>query len=156
MNNAKNALIWITDILKKHQIFFQISGGLAAIAYGANRPLADIDIDIPDNQFDLMRREVESYIIYGPLRFKSEKWDLMLMKLNYQGQEIDLSGADSTYIFNEQTEEWVKLNDDLLEGPVKKVFDLDMPVISLQNLIYYKRILGREVDLMDIHQIAKK
>lgn len=48
MKNAKAALIWIADILKKQQIRFQISGGLAAIAYGANRPLADIDIDIPE------------------------------------------------------------------------------------------------------------
>ena len=49
MNNAKKALIWITDIIKKHHTPFQITGGLAAIAYGANRPLLDIDIDIPDN-----------------------------------------------------------------------------------------------------------
>lgn len=153
MNKAKDALIWITDILKKHQIPFQISGGLAAIAYGANRALADIYIDIPDNKFDLIKDDVKPYIIYGSARFKSDKWDLILMTLNYQGQEIDLSGADSTYIFNEQTDEWVKLNEDLRVAPIKKVFDLDLPVIPLKSLIYYKKILAREVDLIDINQI---
>ena len=54
MKNIKAALIWITNILKKHQIPFQISGGLAAIAYGASRSLADIDIDIPDNNLILL------------------------------------------------------------------------------------------------------
>lgn len=37
MKDTKTALIWITGILKKHQIPFQISGGLAAIAYGASQ-----------------------------------------------------------------------------------------------------------------------
>lgn len=147
------ALIWISDILKKHQIPFQITGGLAAIAYGASRPLADIDIDIPDDQFDRIIVDVRSYIIFGPERFKNDKWDLMLMTLNYQGQEIDLSGADSVRIFNEKTDEWILLNENLLTAPRKSVFDLDLPIIPLKNLIYYKKILAREVDLIDIKQI---
>lgn len=154
-DTAKTALIWITDILKNKKIPFQISGGLAAIAYGANRPLADIDIDITDNQFDIIKDDIGPYIIYGPARFKSDKWDLTLMTLNYQGQEIDLSDADSTHIFNEKTAEWIKLNEDLRTASMKKVLGLDMPVISLQSLIYYKKILAREVDLIDISQIEK-
>src|SRR5579872_4658946 len=156
MKNVKSALVWITDILKKHHIPFQITGGLAAITYGANRPLEDIDIDIPDNQFDSIIDDVKSYIIFGPERFNSDKWDLMLMTLNYQGQEIDLSGADSTHIFNEKTNEWILLYEDLMTVSQKKIFDLDFPVISLKNLIYYKKILSREVDLIDVHQIENK
>lgn len=49
------------------------------------------------------------------------------MTLNYQGQETDLSGADSTYIFNEQSGEWIKLSEDLTTVAVKKVFDLNLP-----------------------------
>lgn len=153
MNKARIALVWITDILKKYQIPFQITGGVAAITYGANRPLADIDIDIPDNQFDIIKNDVGPYITYGPARFKSDKWNLMLMTLNYHGQEIDLSGADSTHVFNEKTAEWIKLDEDLSIAPMEKVFDLDLPVISLKSLIYYKKILSREVDLIDINQI---
>ena len=156
MHRAKQALIWITYILKNHHIPFQITGGLAAIAYGANRPLEDIDIDIPDNQFDIIMSDVKSYIIFGPQRFKSGKWDLMLMTLNYHGQEIDLSGSDSTKIYNETTNEWILLNEDLLKARQKNVLDLDLPVIPLMNLVYYKKILAREVDLVDIHQIENK
>lgn len=152
---VKNALMWITTILQKHQIPFQISGGLAASIYGANRPLADIDIDISDNGFESIIEDVKTYIIYGPARYKSDKWDLMLMTLNYKGQEIDLSGAESTYIFSEQAKEWFKLTESLAAAPIKNVFDIDLPVIPLFNLISYKKILAREVDLIDIAQIEK-
>lgn len=156
MNNAKQALIWITDILKKNRVPFQITGGLAAIAYGASRSLEDIDIDIPDNQFENILNDVKPYIIFEPKRFKSDKWDLLLMTLNYQGQEIDLSGADSAHVYNELTNEWILLNEDLMNATYKNIFDLDLPVIPLKNLIYYKKILAREVDLIDIHQIETK
>ena len=153
MNNAKKALLWITDILNKHHIPFQISGGLAAITYGATRFLVDIDIDIPDEKFDVIKNEVVKYIIYGPERFKSDKWDLLLMTLNYYGQEIDLSGVDSACLFNQQTGKWGMLNEKIQEATIRKVYDLDMPIIPREKLIDYKKILGRDVDLIDIAQI---
>lgn len=55
MRDTKAALAWITGILKSSQVPFQISGGLAANVYGATRELADIDIDLPDEKFDLVR-----------------------------------------------------------------------------------------------------
>lgn len=75
MSNLKAALIWITDILKKHSVPFQITGGLAARAYGATRPIIDIDIDIPEDKFDIIKNEVSSFITYGPDQFKSKTWD---------------------------------------------------------------------------------
>lgn len=153
MEKAKIALIWISEILKKHQVPFQISGGLAAISYGATRPLEDIDIDIPDNKFDVLVDEVKPYLIYGPSRFKSDKWDLLLMTLNYQGQEIDLSGADSTFIYNQQEKIWLQLNENLATAPMRNVLGINLPVIAKNDLLHYKKILAREVDLIDIAQM---
>ena len=66
MQNLKSALIWITDILKKHSVPFQITGGLAARAYGATRPIADIDIDIPEDKFDIIKNEVINFMALLP------------------------------------------------------------------------------------------
>lgn len=155
MKNPKKALIWITDILKKHKIPFQITGGLAAIAYGATRPLEDIDIDIPDDSFHLIREEVKPYIIYGPEIFKSDQWNILLMTLNYEGQEIDLSGVDYTYVLNYATKSWEKLIEDLSNAPFKKVLGIELPVIPYDKLCHYKKMLSRNVDLLDIQEIEK-
>jgi len=156
MKNSKAALIWITEILKTHQVPFQITGGLAAMAYGATRPLADIDIDIPDAKFDVILTPVQPYVVYGPARFKSDQWDLLLMTLNYEGQEIDLSGADSTYVLNQQTQSWVQLIEDLTKAPIKNILGLELPVIPYESLVHYKKILAREVDLIDIEQMENQ
>ena len=155
MNNLKAALIWITDILKKHSVPFQITGGLAARAYGATRPIADIDIDIPEDKFDIIKSEVLSFITYGPGQFKSKKWDLLLMTLNYQDQVIDLSGAYYTKIFNEKTGLWQVLSEDLSKAQPQNIFGLQLPVIPLDILITYKKALSREVDIIDIQEITK-
>ena len=98
---TKNALIWITDILNKYQIPFQISGGFAAKIHGSPRPLNDIDIDIPKDSFGKIMTDVKKYITYGPRHHKDKKWDLYLMTLNYHGQEIDIGSADIKIYDNE-------------------------------------------------------
>src|SRR5262245_7462066 len=126
MNNrdTKAALVWITNILRKHNIPFQITGGLAARVYGGTRNIEDIDIDIRENTFDLFKNEVAEFIIFGPENFKSEKWNLLLMTLNYQGQDIDLGGAYQTQIFNASTKKWEALHEDLSKAKIKDVLGL--------------------------------
>jgi hypothetical protein len=154
--DTKAALIWITNILNKNNIPFQITGGLAARVYGAKRPLEDVDIDIPEDKFDLIKIEVANFITFGPKNFKSEKWDLLLMTLNYEGQEIDLSGAYHAKIFNESTGTWHKLTEDLSNVVIKEMFGLQLPVIPCNALLVYKKMLAREVDLIDIREIQDK
>src|SRR5476649_2423021 len=100
------ALMWILEILAKYQIPYQISGGLAARMYGSTRQLYDIDIDIPEERFAAVKRDVETYISYGPDWFKNECLELMLMTLNYNGQKIDLRGATKARIFNRAVGLW--------------------------------------------------
>jgi ribosomal protein S18 acetylase RimI-like enzyme len=151
--DTKAAFIWIIDILKKLNIPFQIAGGLAAIAHGASRPLEDIDIDIPEEYFPLVKDEVKNFIVYGPNQFKDETWDLMLMTLNYKGQLIDLSGAFYTKVYNKNTKKWQVFSTNFAKVDMKKCFDLDVPVISKDELLSYKKIIARPVDLIDIEQI---
>lgn len=155
MKQTKEALIWITDILKKHHIPFQITGGLAARAYGAVRELEDIDIDIPEDKFELLIKEVGPYIIYGPDYFKDESWNLYLLTLRYKNQDIDLSGAYHGKIYHQKSKTWVKLITDFSMVEYKEIMGLKLPVISREELIAYKKILARPVDLLDIQQMAQ-
>lgn len=153
--DPKAALIWITDILVKLQIPFQIAGGLAANAYGSKRKLHDIDIDIPEEAFNALAKEVKEFIIYGPSHFKDEAWDLMLMTLNYQGQLIDLSGAHETKIFDKISGRWQHLDTDFSAVEIKDVFGLPLPIIAFDELLSYKKILARDVDLLDIAALSE-
>ena len=148
--NTREALVWITDILMRHQISFQITGGLAVQVYGSTRELADVDIEIPEDDFAKIRDEVASYITFGPGQHKSELWDLFLMTLNYQGQEIDISGAHHTKIFSKTDNCWVTLNVDLSKVAYVDIDGLNLPVIPRDDLIAYKKILARPVDLLDV------
>lgn len=151
--NTKAAFIWIIDILKRLNVPFQIAGGLAANLYGANRPLEDIDIDIPEECFSIIKSEVKDFIVYEPTRFKDETWDLMLMTLNYKGQLIDISGAFHTKMHNKFTNEWQTVTTDFSNAEIKKCFDIDVPVIPKNELLFYKKIIARPVDLIDVDQI---
>lgn len=155
MRDTKASLLWITELLKSLDIPFQIAGGLAAHAYGATRELQDIDIDIPEDKFDVIKLHVNNFIIYGPAEYTSKNWRLLLMTLNHHNQEIDLGGAYNTQIFNPKTREWDKLTTDFSKANQLEILGLTLPVISREELLVYKKILSRPVDLEDIKQIER-
>lgn len=152
MKNTEKAFRWIIEILEQHYIAYKISGGLAARLHGAQRELADIDIEVADADVAKIAEEVRSYIVFGPTRYKDENWDLELMTLEYEGQEIDIAGIEAM-IFDQKTESWVACPGDLTTIEVKEAFGRQVPVESLQTLISYKTMLGREVDREDIKQL---
>lgn len=155
-HHTQNALRWICQLLRDLDVPFQITGGLAARAYGASRPLVDIDLDIPDELFAKVKNEVQPYITFGPARYQDESWDLILMTLSYEGQLIDISGATEVRIFNQQTKAWENLTTDFSRAEMKHVFDIIVPVIAKSELIFYKKALARSVDLIDVQQIEQQ
>lgn len=150
------ALKWITGILYENQIPFQITGGLAAHAYGATRPFADIDVDIPEEYLQKLLPRVRPFVVLGPTHFRDEFWDLQLMTLNYHDQEIDLGGAYQAKIFDPRRQDWIQVNSDFSTSVMKLILGIEVPVIEKNALIAYKTILSREVDLIDIEMISKK
>jgi hypothetical protein len=85
--DTKKAFEWIVNILRKTNSKFQISGGLAARIYGSTRELADIDIDVLENKLPEIQKKTKEYITYGPKIYKDDEFNLVLMSLNYKGQE---------------------------------------------------------------------
>ena len=153
-DSAEKAFKWIIEILGRLDIPYQISGGLAAQVYGSKRPLADIDIDISEDDFPKIKPEVAEYIIFGPSRYQQEGFDIDLMTLDYEGQEIDLAGLGTGRLYDSTKEVWVSDDVDLSKAERREIFGVKVPVINKEMLIDYKRQLGRDVDLEDIKQIA--
>lgn len=153
MKNTESAFHWIIGILEQNNIAYKISGGLAARIYGSDRELADIDIEIADNDISKIVEDVRPYIIFGPARYKDSNWDLELITIKYEGQEIDIAGAEAK-IFNQKTKEWEPCIDGLGRTEIKEVFGIKVPVESKDSLISYKTKLGREVDLEDVRQLS--
>ncbi|MDO8558607.1 MAG: hypothetical protein Q7S09_05525 [bacterium] len=154
MKNTEKAFKWIIGILKKHEVPFQITGGLAAKVYGSNRPLADIDIDIPDDDFPKIMEDVNKFIVYGPAHYNDERWDCKLMTLSFEGQEIDISGADSMKICDARTGEWKSMPTDFLKSVEKEVFGISVPVIPPKALVDYKQMLIGEHQREDIASVS--
>ena len=153
MNNTKEALSWITNIIQQHNIPFQIAGGLAMQAYGSTRELHDIDIDIPEEDFKKIKDEISSFIVLGPDYFKDDSWDLFLMTLDYHGQEIDLSGSNGTKIHNKENNTWEHIITDFSKVNDIKVYGINLPIIGCKELMAYKKVLARPVDLLDVEYL---
>ena len=154
MRNIQKAFKWIVGILQEHEIPFQITGGLAARVYGSNRPLADIDIDIPEDRIEEIAADVKSHVIFGPGRFVDDNWDLTLMTLNYENQEIDIS-SDRVKIRNARTGKWEENKTDFAQSENHEIYGISVQVIKKDKLIEYKRVLNRSVDAEDIKKIIE-
>ncbi|TSC53194.1 MAG: hypothetical protein LiPW39_399 [Parcubacteria group bacterium LiPW_39] len=155
MKNQAKAFKWIVKILKKHTVPFQVTGGLAAKIYGSQRELNDIDIAIPEKSFADILSDVKGYLVFGPERFVDENWDLSLMTLRYQDQEIDICGGDTIKIRNSKTKKLIDHPTDFPKFEIKEIYGVSVPVVKKEKLIDYKKILGRSADMEDVKAISK-
>lgn len=153
MRRTKEAFHWIIKLLRKHRIPFQLTGGLAAELYGSQRPLADIDIDIPKNKFKSLVPEVKEYIVFGPARYKDKHWNLRLMTLKYNNQVIDICSSHKK-IFDHFKKKWVEIDTHFHKSKMLYVFGLRVPTIAEGEFIAYKKELWRKVDKIDVEEMS--
>ena len=140
----EKVLEWIVEIISINDIDYQITGGLAANLYGSGREVYDIDIEVSDLDVWRLGFLCEEYIVYGPERYVDEHFDLLLMTLDYGGQLIDVCGIDSMSIRGESQ-----------EIDLGSAVEVDgYRVVGLGDLIAYKKLLCRDVDLIDIRNIC--
>lgn len=155
MKDSVGALTWITNELRKRGIPFAIVGGLASNAYGVSRSLNDIDIDVPDAALPTLARDLDVYRTFGPERSISECFDCQLLGFSYGGQEIELSGAQSFTIYDRSCDRWTPWPTDLERVEIRTVLGLTVPVMERSALIAYKRLAGRETDLLDVSELER-
>jgi hypothetical protein len=153
--DTEGAFKWIVGLIEKNEIPFQIKGGLASRLYGVDRELADIDISIPEDRFDELLPEIKEFIKYGPEQYLDEEWDIKLITLKYKGQYIDIAGAYEKKNFDKVNQKWVATPSNFSTSVYMDVYDLKVPVIAKEELIAYKKLILRDVDIFDIKALEK-
>ena len=149
----EKALEWIVNCLESRDIPYLICGGLAAMAYGAQRPLQDIDLYVPEKNFKAVSDFGHEYNMYGPARFINDHWNVEYVQFKYMGQKIEVGSSLNIKIFDSINHEWLQQHLDFNQFTEVTIFGILVRVMEKQLLIDYKRKLNRTVDKIDIEKI---
>ncbi len=151
----RDVLKQIVTTLDEYGIPYEITGGLAAQFYGANRPLYDIDIDIHKKDFLKVAELFREYMTEPPHRTTGDDtFDIYLMTLNIKGVHIDISQAEESYFIDKSGRKH-RLDSTMADSQALDFDGVKVNVCNKEGLIAYKKIIARDTDLEDIWQIAK-
>lgn len=153
-DRVKIALNWLKTILDAEGIEYQIVGGLAASIHGGRREVADIDLYIHNSDAAKLLAKVNSYVSKPLKHYVGYGWDLEYFQLIYNSQKIEIGLSQKTRIQSALDSTWHSLEIDFSSSIFKYYQGLKVPVISVDKLIEYKRLLNREVDLIDIQELT--
>ncbi len=148
------ALAWIVEILSACEIPFQAVGGLAARAYGAHRPIVDLDFYIPDDSFPQLLPTVDDVVREGPEHIEGRQWDLTYVVLERDGVRIEIAGADSARLRGAVGDPWSPADVGFDRSIAIEVLGTTIPVMPQNELMAYKQRLGRDVDVLDLYDLA--
>jgi hypothetical protein len=149
------AVQWISGLLRERNIPFLICGGLAAKGYGSERDLNDIDLFVPGADFSSVASAGQQYVSKAATHYREEGWDLTYVQFMYEGIKIEVGNADGARIFDASRQCWVPLNIDFSRYKTVCLLDLDLPVMLKEDLVEYKSVLSRPVDIEDIRAILE-
>jgi hypothetical protein len=149
------ALAWIVGVLERHSVPYQVVGGLAARAYGATRPIFDVDLYVPFDRAKGALEEIQPHVLWGPEHHAGEEWDLTFLKADFGGQRVELGdSSNDTKFFDRGRGRWVAQRVDYGAGVRVELFGVRAWVMPREDLVRYKLLLGRGVDLDDVGQIS--
>ncbi len=149
------ALRWISEIFDRIGAQYQVVGGLAARAYGATRPLIDLDFYVRAEDLPRVLACVGDSCVWGPEHFKDENWDLTFAKLERRGVQIELAEAEGARYYSPGTGEWLDQDIAFQDSERHTVLGVEIQVMRRGQLVAYKRALDRPVDRLDLSEIAE-
>ncbi|MBT2775196.1 hypothetical protein J7J47_23540 [Halomonas sp. ISL-60] len=147
---------WIVEVLRDSNIPFQICGGLAAKGYGAERELNDIDLFVPGEHFQKVVQAGQSFISKPAKHYCEEGWDLTYVQFKYEGIKVEVGSADGAQIFDVASQAWVPLKIAFDRYVTVTLLGLALPVMLKEDLIRYKTVLSRPVDIDDIRAMRER
>ena len=148
------ALAWLANLLDRHAVSYQIVGGLAAHAYGATRPVVDVDLYLPLDRGQPILAEIQPYIVRQPLPHHSESWDLVYLALEYEEVYIEIGDSSTNPRFYNRIDGcWEDQRLAFEASVTATLYGVEMKVMPREELVRYKRMLDREVDHLDLAEM---
>jgi hypothetical protein len=149
------ALSWLVTLLDHHAVPYQIVGGLAAHAYGATRPVVDVDLYMPFDRAQSFLTDIQPFIVRPPLPHRSDSWDLVYLALEYAEVYIEI-GDSSTHprFYNRIDGRWEDQTLVYDAAVTATLFGVAVKVMPREELVRYKRMLDREVDHLDLAEMG--
>jgi len=156
MHNQRTALEWIVGEAERQHLPCQVVGGLACMAHGGTRPLHDIDLYAPFSslQWPCFLESISNNVVWGPRSVVDGPRDLTYLKIAFRCQRVEIGGSANLRIRDCKTGEWVDQTIDFGSSVSLPVFGREIKVMPRDQLIAYKRTVGRDVDLQDIEQLC--
>ena len=148
------ALAWLVNLLDRHAVPYQIVGGLAAHAYGATRPVVDVDLYLPFDRGQPFLAEIQPFIVRLPLPHRSESWDLVYLALEVEDVYIEIGDSSTNPRFYNRIDGcWEEQRLVFDASVTATLYGVEMKVMPREELMRYKRMLDREVDHLDLAEM---
>jgi hypothetical protein len=146
-------LRWLVEALEGAGIPYQATGGLAGNVHGSLWPLHDIDLDAPTALLPRVADLFREALVWGPARYVDREFDIALLRLERDGVDVDICGTEDAFVLTPAGER-VPLLSDLAAARRLEFHGLSLAVLSLPELLAYKRLLGRSADVADLEQLG--
>jgi hypothetical protein len=152
---SNTAVSWINDLFVRNKVPYLICGGFAAFVYGSKRMINDIDIFVPDDYFDLIVSLGQEYISKPAKHYieEAEGWNVKYVQFKYRETKIEVGSSKGVEIFDSSLKKWVGLEIDFSNIEYRMVYGINIPLMAIEELVNYKKVLARPVDREDIEAI---
>jgi hypothetical protein len=141
----------VVDALTTLGVPYQATGGLAGNLWGSTWPLHDVDLDVPNAALDVVEAHFAPFVVRRA-RLVDDEFDLELLELRIDDVAIELSGADDARVCGRDGR-WTQLPSTLARSVPRTLLDRTVVCQRLEDLLAYKRLLGRAADLRDLERL---
>lgn len=148
-----SVLAFVVETFESYGIQYQVTGGIAGNIFGSLWTPHDIDLDVGAVDFANVATLFASEMLLPPYRHVDKEFDLWLMRLLIDGIEIDISQVEDSFAITKEGRR-VPFSTDLSRAERRHFLDIEVMVQPLEDLIAYKRIIGRVADVADLSALS--
>ncbi|MDE2905706.1 MAG: hypothetical protein OXQ28_06435 [Acidobacteriota bacterium] len=146
----------VCGLLDECAIPFQLTGDVAAAAYGAPRPIRSVELFIAAEHVPALLRRAEEHVVDYPWRRRDGAWDRVALSLSFDGVTIDVCIAEAARFREAATGAWRDAAIDPAASVTVKVRGVEAPVMPRTQVLDQKRRLDRQVDRQDLRHLARE